>query len=43
MSKFFPKDGFKCIDAKKLDSNKYSSNSSSGCVLQVDLEYRKEL
>ena len=43
MPKFFPKSGFKWIDPKVLDLNKYTSNSSKGCVLEVDLEYSKEL
>ena len=42
MSKFFPASGFKWID-KKFDLNKYTSNSSKGCVLEVDFEYPKEL
>ena len=28
---------------KKFDSNKYSSSSLKGCVLEVDFEYLKEL
>ena len=43
MSKFLPTCGFKQIDCKEFDSNKYTSNSSKGCVLKVDLEYPKEL
>ena len=43
MSKFAPTSGFKCIDPKALGLNKYISNSSKGCVLEVDLEYPKEL
>ena len=43
MSKFLPTSGFKWIDPKDFDLNKYSSNSSTGCVLEVDLEYHKEL
>ena len=43
MSKFLPTSGFKWIDLKEFDLNKYTSNSSKGCVLEVDLEYRKEL
>ena len=39
----FPINGFKCIDPKEFDLNKYSSNSSKECVLEVDLEYPKEL
>ena len=43
MSKFFPISGFKWIHLKELDLNKYTSNSSKGYVLEVDLEYPKEL
>ena len=43
VSTFLPPSGFKWIDPKELDLNKYTSNSSKGCVLEVDLEYRKEL
>ena len=43
MSKFLPTSGFKWIHPKGFDLNKYTSNSSKGCVLQVDLEYLKEL
>ena len=43
MSKFLPIIGFKWIDPKEFDLNKYTSRSSKGCVLQVDLEYPKEL
>ena len=35
--------GFKWIDPKEFDLNKYTSNSSKRCVLKVDLEYAKEL
>ena len=41
MSKFLPTSGFKCIDPKENDLNKYTSNSSKGCVLEVHLEYPK--
>ena len=41
LSKFFPTSGFKWIDPKEL--NKYSSNSSKGCILEVALEDLKEL
>ena len=34
---------FKWIDPKGFDLNKYTSNSSKACVLEVDLEYPKEL
>ena len=43
MSKFLPISGFKWIDCKAFDSIKYTSDSSKGCVLEVDLEYLKEL
>ena len=43
MSKFLPASGFKWIDPKEFDFNKYTGNSSEGCVLEVDLGYRKEL
>ena len=39
--KFLPTSGFEWIDPKKFDLNKYASNSSKGCVLEVDLEYPK--
>ena len=42
MSKFLPTSGFKWIDPKEFNLNKYTSNSSRGCVLKVDLEYPKE-
>ena len=43
MSKFLPISGLKLIDPKEFDLSKYTSNSSKGCVLEVDLEYPKEL
>ena len=43
MFKFLPTSGFKGIVSKEFDLNKYTSNSSKGCVLEVDLEYSKEL
>ena len=43
MSIFLPTSGFKWIDPKEFELNKYTSNSSKGCVLEVDLEYPKEL
>ena len=43
MSKFLPTSGFKWIDPKEFDLNKYTSNSSKGCFVEVDLEYPKEL
>ena len=43
MPKFLPTSGFKWIVPKEFDLNKYTSNSSKGCVLQVGLEYPEEL
>ena len=43
ISKFLSTSRFKWINPKEFDLNKYSSNSSKGCVLEVDLEYPKEL
>ena len=43
MSNFFLTNGFKWIDPKEIDFNKYISNSFNGCVLEVDIEYPKEL
>ena len=37
MSKFLPTSGFKWIDPKEFDLNKYTSNSSIGCIFEVDL------
>ena len=42
LSKFLLTGGFKWIDPKEINSKKYTSNSSEGCVLEVDLEYPKE-
>ena len=41
MSKFLSTRGFKWIDPKEFDLNKYTSNSSKVCVLDVDVEYPK--
>ena len=43
MSNFLPTSGFKWIDPKQFDLNKYINNSSKRFVLEVDLEYPKEL
>ena len=43
MCNFFPTSGFKWTDPKEFDLNKYASNSLKGCVLEVNLEYSKEL
>ena len=42
MSKFLPTSGFKWLDSK-FDLNKYTRDSSKGCVLEVDFEYSKQL
>ena len=34
---------YKWADPKEFQLNKYTSNSSKECVLEVDLEYSKEL
>ena len=39
MSKLIPTSGFKWIYPKEFDLDKYTSNSSKGCVLEVDFEY----
>ena len=40
-SKFYPTSGFKRIGPKEFDLNKYTSNSSKECPLEVDLKYPK--
>ena len=40
---FFPTSGFKWIHPKNFDSNRCNNNRSTGCVLEVDFEYSKEL
>ena len=42
MSKSLPTSGFKWIDPKEFDLNKYTNNNLKRCVLEVDLEYLKE-
>ena len=39
MSNFLPTGGFKWVDRKEFELNKYTSNSSRRCVLEVDFEY----
>ena len=41
MSKFLPTSSFKWIDPKEFDLNKYTSNSSEGCVFKVHFKYPK--
>ena len=43
MSTFLPISGFKWINPKGLNSDKYRSNSSKEYVLEVDLAYPKKL
>ena len=43
MPKFLWRSNLKWIDPKHFDSNKYSSNSLKEFVLEVGLEYSKEL
>ena len=43
MSKFLLTSGFKWIYPKEFDLNKYTSHSSKDCVLEVNLEYPKDL
>ena len=35
---FFPTSGFRWINPKEFDLNKYTSDSSKACVLEVDLD-----
>ena len=42
-AKFLPTWKFKWIDPKRFDINKYTNNSSKGCLLKLDLEFPKEL
>ena len=41
MSKFLSASAFKWINPKEPDLNKYTSNSSKECALEVHLEYPK--
>ena len=43
MPKFLLTSGFKWIDPKDFNLNKYTSNSSKRCVLEIDLEHPEEL
>ena len=42
ISKFLSTIRLKWISSKEFDSNKYSSNTGKGCVLEFVLEYFKE-
>ena len=39
MAKFLPPSVFKWLVSKDFNLNKYTSNSSKGCILEVNLEY----
>ena len=41
MYKFLPTSGFKWIDPKEFNLNKYITNSANGCFLESNLEYLK--
>ena len=43
MSKSLPSGGFKWLDPAKFSLNKYDDDSLRDCILEVDLEYPKEL
>ena len=43
MSKFLSTSRFKWKDPKEFNLNKYTSNSSKGCIIKIDLEYPREL
>ena len=43
MSTFLPTSKLKWIDPEEFDLNEYASNSSKGCILEVNLEYPKDL
>ena len=43
MSKFLLTSVFKLMDPKEFDLNKYTSNTSRGCVPEGDLEYPRKL
>ena len=43
MSKFLPMSRFKWLYSEEFDLNKYAQNISKVYVLEVDLEYPKEI
>ena len=43
MYKFVSTSGFKWIDPKESDLNKYTSHRSKGCVLEVGLDCLKKI
>ena len=40
---FFLMEGFRYIEHKEFEMNKYACNIPNGCILDVDLEYPKEI
>ena len=43
MFKYLQASGFKWMDPKEFDMNKYTRNSSKPCALEVNIEYPTEL
>ena len=43
ISKYLSTSKMEWTDPKNFNSNKYSSNSSKGCVIEIYVEYAKEL
>ena len=43
MSKFLSTSGFKWINPKEFELNKYTRYSLKWCIVEADLEYPKEL
>ena len=41
MSKFLAKSGLKWMHPKDADLDKFSTNISENCILEIDLEYPK--
>ena len=42
-STFLPTSGFRWINPKEFDLNKYNKNSSKDCVLEANVDYPEEL
>ena len=43
MFKYLQASGFKWMDPKEYDMNKYTRNNSKPCALEVNIEYPTEL
>ena len=43
MFKYLQASGFKWMDPKEFDMNKYTRNNSKPCALEVNIEYPTEL